>query len=100
MRNVIFLRDAVAARVCYRAIAEPALEPSPADALVVEQIADIPSGQGGCLARRALVKCRLGIANHRTARQIAAGVSADAGGAVGLPGNQVQRARRGGSKCR
>src|SRR5882724_6691414 len=66
MRNIVALGKAVAANVGGFAIAEAALEPAPADAFCIQQIADVFAAHGNCFTRRALVKGRLRITNPAT----------------------------------
>src|SRR5262249_49810582 len=89
---VILLRFAIASGMGHGAIAKAALEEAPGDAFLVKEIADVLARQGYRLASRAFVKSRLGIADHGVARQVAAGIPIYRRSAVGLAGDQIQRA--------
>src|SRR5882724_10186430 len=87
MRNIVALGKAVAANVGGLAITEAALEPSPADAFCIQQIADVLAAHGNCFTRRALVKGRLRIADHRPCHNVAGKKRYDSRGARGLARN-------------
>src|SRR5262249_8684025 len=91
VRYVILLRFAIASGMGHAAIAEAALEEAPGDSFLVQEIADVLAGHGNRLASRAFVKGRLGVADHGSARQIAAGVPIYRRSPVGLAGDQIQR---------
>ncbi len=90
---------------------EAALEPTPADALVVQQVADVPAGhhQLVVLGVGAVVEARVGVVDdgadavgvrggdHVGVGGLLAGLRVDRVAAVGLAGDQVERARGGGA---
>src|SRR5579863_6221000 len=96
--DVVLADAAVGGGVGLAAVGETAFKPAPRDTLLVEQVADVFAGEADLVGTAAVVVERVGIADEGPFNNVAGDVADGGNDAVGLAGDKIDGAWRGGTE--